>query len=161
MQEFIAISMLVIALVLFVMFDRLGSTAQALGSAERISLTYERESLWTGVNIMLYTTLDGIMMVELLGNYACYDNEIISFNPSRNINISEIIVKVLNSYYGEHNWAFELRSDAPVMLRKCRRGDEIAETECVFSPDIEFEAYDFIYPMPCNQGFGEGTVYVY
>ncbi|MFH1591517.1 MAG: hypothetical protein ABIC95_06345 [archaeon] len=157
MQEFIGIVLLILALVMFVMFDRVSSTDSALSRAESIAEGRGRGNIWAGANIMLYSTLEGVMLINLLGDHVCKNVTEVTYGRNRNINISNFLMTVLTAYYGEGHWSFELRS---VNGTKCYNPG-LFHRSCAFPDELDYRAYDITHPMPCTRSFGEGTLYVY
>ncbi len=155
--EFISMMLMVIVIVIFVMFNRLGSTRTAIDEAERLGNDFENENMWQGANVLMLTKISGMDMSELIGIMVCNKVDVVTTSKNQKINISELTFKVLNNYYGQERWALELyRNGDAVCLKEGHR-----EQKCDLPSGDDIKAFNFLFPLPCGTGFGEGVVYVW
>ena len=142
---------------MFVIFNKISSSDIIIHKTDQFVSEYEKRNLWTGANILLMTTIDGIMMTELFGFYQCYKSPIISFQQNRNINISKIIFPTLNNYYGENHWAIEISYSGDV---SCINEKGYTQYKCSLPQARNVKSYEFFYPRPCEISIGHGVIYV-
>jgi hypothetical protein len=158
-SEFLAIVMMVIVIVLFVIFNKLSSTKSAIDETEKMTTDFENENMWQGANVLMLTKIDGVHMSEMIGIMACHKTDEISFSQNQKINISELIFITLDDYYGKDRWSLEIHESNAT---SCIGGAGYAnQGKCGLPDGVDVKAFNFLFPLTCKVGYGEGIIYVW
>ena len=150
--EFIGIALLVLALVIFMLFSRIGATKSAIDKAEMLASNYEQLSLSKGSLILVKTTYNGRSILSLIGDYACYGNEIADYGDWYTINITEAFINTLDPAYGADYYAIEIFAIEALSEESFCYHKGFYPGECEFSEDLKMNTYSLAFPLPCQRG---------
>lgn len=102
---FMAIIILTIMLMVVLMeMKQKSAEVQVVRTASGLK-DYTRNYIAANTVSFPYITYNGIPLEELIGAYACYNDEIADYGVNMKFNVTETLRTVLDEIYGSENWA--------------------------------------------------------
>ncbi len=160
MAEFIGIIMMVLALVVFTMFNRVSQGRSALSSAESSLKGIKGMRAGIGASSIMKTTVNGVSLLDQAAILWCYREEV--FNG---VNITESFSSYLNKSFIPGKWSVEVSNQDYSCSPNpcwCIAGGNLYKHACNFNKPFNKEAVEFIAPKPCSfDGVVRVTLYLW
>lgn len=159
-SELIGMILLVLAVVLFAIFNKLSSTQAFIRTGELLSETFKESFVSTSVQTSFYNTVKGIPLDELLGNYVCYGKTESDYGNGTKLYVNATLRNQFDTYHGKGKWA--LAVDKSDVSEGFYMDSNDFKPEFSLPDKSNYISYQFFFPLPCLPGKqSDGFMFVF
>jgi hypothetical protein len=152
-SSYIGIMLLILVIVIFAMFGRVGSSTKYVRESEESLKKYQMNRFLITSKVFPFITINRVPIEQLMGVYMCYDSEIIDYGIGE-INFTKEVIEILDTAIGEDLWSLQVGDIT------CIKGNTISKQPCTLPIDKSFMSQEFGFALPCKPEVDKAVLFV-